>query len=281
VIFTARDYHSAMRWVVAGASGLIGRALREAVDVTPLPRGSADVDGADVVVCLSGATIGKRWSAAYKQEILASRVETTRRLASAIAALDRKPRVFICASAVGYYGDTGDTEVDESAPPGEGFLAEVCRAWEEASKGAGVRTVNLRTAVVLSPKGGPLAQMLPPFRAGVGGPMGGGRQWFPWIHVEDAVTAMRHLAEVGEGAYNVVAPGIVRQKDFAKALGRVLGRPAVVPTPAWAVRAMFGDMGRELLCQGQRAVPRRLLDSGFTFRYPSVEEALRACVGTR
>lgn len=263
-----------MRIAVAGGTGLIGRALG---DVTRLPRGSMDIDGADVVVCLSGATINRRWTEAYKRELVESRVETTRKLAEAIARSARKPQVFIGASAVGIYGDTGDTEVDEASPAGEGFLPDLARAWEAAANGAGVRTVHLRTGVVLSPDGGALAEMLTPAKLGLGGPIGSGRQWFPWVHLDDVVAAIRFLAEQGEGAYNLVAPGIVRQAEFARALGKVLGRPAVLPLPAFAVRLMFGEMGERLLLEGQRVVPRRLLEAGFEFRYGGVEEALRGC----
>lgn len=264
-----------MRVAIAGASGLIGTELAQALqargdEVVKLPRGSAAIEGCDAVVNLAGANVGgKRWSAAYKQEILESRVLTTRRLVEA------KPPVLINASAVGVYGGRGDEELDESAPPGHDFLASVCTAWEaEAAKSPG-RVVMLRTGIVLSKRGGALQQMLPPFKAYVGGPIGSGKQWFPWIHIADEIAAIlwcidRPLA----GPVNLAAPGIVTMKGFADALGRALHRPALFAVPAGPLKLLLGEFAGELL-KGQRAVPKKLLDSGFQFRFPEIDAALR------
>ncbi len=273
-----------MRVVLAGASGLIGThlvaALRARGDeaVTLLRFGTApwSVDGADAVVNLAGASVGgKRWTPEYKKAILDSRVLTTRALVEAIAKAQRKPRVLVNASAVGYYGGRGDELLEESATPGADFLANVGRQWEAEARRAAVRSVQVRTGIVLSAKGGALEKMLPPFKAFVGGPIGSGRQWFPWIHLADEVAAIlwcidRNLA----GGVNLAAPGIVSMKEFAKALGRALHRPSWAKVPAAPLRILLGEFASALL-EGQRAVPRKLLDSGFRFRFPDVDSALR------
>ena len=265
-----------MRVAIAGASGLIGTELAKALEargdsVVKLPRGSAEIAGADAVVNLAGASVaGKRWSAEYKKEILDSRVQTTRRLVEA------RPPILINASAVGVYGGRGDEELDESAAPGDDFLASVCVAWEaEAAKAPG-RVVMLRTGVVLSKRGGALQQMLPPFRAFVGGPIGSGRQWFPWIHIADEIGAILWSIDHASisGPVNLVAPGIVTMKGFADALGRALHRPALFPVPAGPLKLLLGEFAGELL-KGQRAVPRKLLESGFKFRFPDLDGALQ------
>jgi len=273
-----------MRAVVAGASGLIGshlsRALRDRGDeVVALPRfGTApwSVEGADVVVNLAGASAAaKRWTPAYKKEIEESRVRTTRALVEAIAAARRKPRVLVNASAVGYYGGRGDEVLDESAAPGADFLANVSRRWEAEAQRAPVRSVQLRTGVVLSAKGGALEKMLPPFKAFVGGPIGSGKQWFPWIHVADEVAAILWAIDHDlTGPVNLAAPGIVTMKDFARALGRALHRPSWATVPGPAVKILVGEFASALL-EGQRAVPKKLLDSGFRFRFSEVDSALR------
>jgi uncharacterized protein len=273
-----------MRVVIAGASGLIGTALTQALRergdaAVALPRfGNApwNVDGADAVVNLAGASVaGKRWTPAYKKEIEQSRVLTTRALVDAIRAASRKPRVLINASAVGYYGGRGDEIVDERSEPGADFLANVVRQWEAEAQRAPVRSVQIRTGVVLSARGGALEKMLPPFKAFVGGPVGSGRQWFPWIHLADEVAAIVWCIDREvTGPVNLVAPGIVTMKEFAKALGRALHRPSWAPVPAAPLRVLLGEFASVLL-EGQRVVPKKLLDSGFRFRFESVDAALR------
>ncbi|MGZ6142993.1 MAG: TIGR01777 family oxidoreductase [Myxococcales bacterium] len=264
-----------MRVAVAGSSGLIGTALSAALkargdEAIALPRGSADIAGADAVVNLAGASVGgKRWSDEYKKVILDSRVLTTRRLVEA------GPKVLINASAVGYYGGRGDEVLVESAAPGSDFLAGVVEAWEAEAARAPGRSVFLRTGIVLSARGGALQQMLPPFKAFVGGPIGSGKQWFPWIHVVDEVAAILWCIDRADmaGPVNLVAPGIVTMKEFASALGRALHRPSLFPVPAGPLKLLLGEFAVVLL-EGQRAVPRKLLDSGFKFRFSGVDAAL-------
>ena len=277
-----------MRVVVAGASGLIGTHLSEALrargdEAVALPRlgtGPWSVEGADAVVNLAGASVaGKRWTPEYKKEIEESRVRSTRALVQAIASAARKPRVLVNASAVGYYGGRGDEPVDESAAPGADFLANVVRQWEAEAQRAPIRSVQVRTGIVLSKKGGALEKMLPPFKAFVGGPIGSGKQWFPFIHIADEVGAIlwcidRELT----GPVNLVAPGVVTMKDFAKALGRALHRPSWAPVPAGPLKILLGEFASTIL-EGQRAVPKKLLDSGFRFRFPDVDAALRDLFG--
>ncbi len=294
-----------LRIAVTGASGLIGTQLcaflstgghrvdrlvrREArpgeIRWDPAHRtlDARALEGVDVVVHLAGENVGGgRWTPTRKRAVLQSRVDGTHTIATAVAQLDKKP-LLISASAVGYYGHTGDTLVDEDAPNGTGFLAEVCKAWEAAAdpaRAAGVKVVHPRIGVVLSGAGGALAQMVTPFRFGLGGPIGDGRQGFPWIAMDDVVGALHHLVGAGlEGPVNLVAPSGVRQAEFAKVLGRVLRRPAVLPLPAFAVRAIFGEMGQGILLDGQRVVPRRLLESGYRFVREELEEALRFELG--
>jgi uncharacterized protein (TIGR01777 family) len=207
-------------------------------------------------------------------------VEGTRLLARTLASLDRAPGVLACASAIGYYGDRDDQLLTEESPPGAGFLASVCRDWELAATPAaeaGIRVAHLRFGVVLSAEGGALARMLGPFRLGAGGPLGSGRQYVSWIAIDDAVGAVGHVLTTPtlHGAVNVAAPNPVTQADFARALGRALGRPAVLPMPAFAVRLMFGEMADQLLLASQRLVPARLLASGYRFRFPELDGALR------
>jgi uncharacterized protein len=289
---------------VAGASGLIGRALlarlrlngkrvRRLVRSTdpdssddivwdPM-RGTLDpreLEGAEAMVNLAGEPIAQRWTGTRREAIHDSRVRGTELLARTIATLDRKPSVLLSGSAVGYYGDRGDDAVDEESAPGTDFLAGVAREWEaaaEAAESAGVRVVLLRTGVVLSPRGGALERLLPPFRLGVGGPIGTGRQWMSWIALEDHVRAMEHaLATVGlHGPVNLVAPNAVTNAEFAATLGRVLGRPAIVPVPSFALELLYGEMARSTILAGQRVLPRKLLRSGFHFAHPTLEEALQ------
>jgi uncharacterized protein (TIGR01777 family) len=273
-----------MQVAVAGSSGLIGTQLAAALrnrgdEMVALPRlGTRPwaVEGADAVVNLAGASVaGKRWTPEYKKEIEDSRVLSTRAAVEAIASAQRKPRVLVIASAVGYYGGRGDEVLEESAGPGSDFLANVSRRWEAEAQRAPVRSVQIRTGIVLSPKGGALEKMLLPFKAFVGGPIGSGKQWFPWIHIADEVRAILWAIDHDlTGPINLAAPGIVTMKDFAKALGRALRRPSWAPVPAAPLRILVGEFATALL-EGQRAVPKKLLDSGFHFRFDDVDSALR------
>src|SRR3954468_7864494 len=277
-----------MRVAVAGSHGLIGSALTKALrergdEPLPLPRfGSApwSVEGADAVVNLAGASVaGKRWSADYKREIEISRLRSTRAMVEAISSAQRRPRVLVNASAVGYYGGRGDEILDETAGSGADFLARVCEKWEMEARRAPVRSVQVRTGIVLSPTGGALGSMLPPFKAFVGGPIGNGKQWFPWIHLADEVgLILWALGGSVRGPLNAVAPAPVRMKEFAQALGRVLHRPALFSVPALVLRLGLGEMA-EVLLEGQRAVPRKALDGGYRFRFPELSGALSDLIG--
>jgi uncharacterized protein (TIGR01777 family) len=275
-----------MKIALAGSSGLIGaellRELRERGDeVVALPRrGTArwSLEGIEAVVNLAGASIGgKRWSPEYKKEILDSRVLSTRELVEAMRSAERKPLVLVNASAAGFYGGRGDELLDESAGPGADFLAGVCQEWEAEARKAedlGVRSVQPRTGVVLSARGGALQQMLPPFKAFVGGPLGSGKQWFPWIHIADEVAAiMRAIDSDLRGPVNLASPGIVTMKEFARGLGKALHRPSWAPVPAAPLKILLGEFALVLL-EGQRAVPKKLIDTGFKFRFPDLEAAL-------
>jgi len=289
---------------ITGASGFIGRALAERLRANGTrvrrlvrsPRSDSpddivwdpmrgvlaprDLEGAEAVIHLAGEPIAHRWTSARRQAIRDSRVRGTELLARAITALERKPKVLLSGSAVGYYGDRGDEALSEESASGTDYLAGVAREWESASgaaKDAGVRVVLLRTGIVLNPHGGALERMLPPFRLGVGGPLGSGRQWMSWIALADHLRAMEHaLATTGlHGAVNLVAPNPVTNAEFAATLGRVLGRPSLVPAPAFALELLYGEMARATLLAGQRVLPKALLRSGFRFEYPTLEEALR------
>jgi len=241
------------------------------LDPTPL-------EGLDAVVHLAGAPIARRWTPKSKKEIRRSRVMGTTLLARAILSLNKRPAVLVSSSAVGFYGDRADEILSERSGPGTGFLAEVCRAWEGATdpaSEAGVRVVHLRTGVVLSPDGGALAKLLLPFRLGLGGPVGNGRQWMSWIGLTDMVRSIRH-AVAGEvrGPVNAVAPNPVTNAEFARELGRALGRPAFFRLPAVALELVFGKMARETLLASQRAHPARLQETGFVFDEPFLAGAL-------
>lgn len=279
-----------MRVVVTGGTGFIGRALTarllaEGDDVVVPRRGdTSGVEGADAVVNLSGEPIAQRWTDAARRRIEESRTEGTRRLVAAIAAARARPSVLVSASAVGYYGARGDEELDEEAPSGNDFLARLCVRWEEEAAAAGalgVRVVRIRTGLVLAADGGALPKMLPAFRAFAGGPVGSGMQWMSWIHRDDLVSlfllALRNAAVAG--ALNGTAPAPVRNRDFARAVGAALHRPAVLPAPAAALRLVFGEMATILL-DGQRVVPKRALSIGFSFRYPDLRAALLAVLGS-
>jgi uncharacterized protein len=245
----------------------------------PVP--AAALERAEAVLHLLGEPIAQRWTAEAKREIRDSRVLCTRSLVAAIAALpeDRRPRTLVSQSAVGYYGPRGAEPVDESSPAGDDFLAGVTAAWErEAGEAASsaVRVTTTRTGVVLSPTGGALEKMLPPFKLGVGGPVAGGKQYVPWIHLDDVVGAMLRCLddEAATGPVNLTAPNPVTNGELSKTLGRVLHRPAVLPVPGFALRTMYGEMATIVLT-GQRAVPARLGELGYRFRYPQLEPALR------
>ena len=244
---------------------------------------SAALDGVDAVVHLAGENIAaRRWSDAQKARIRDSRISGTRLLVDAVGSRSRKPQAFVCASAVGVYGDRSDEPLDEDSETGTGFLAEVCKDWEsETHRLAGVRTVQLRFGVVLSPAGGALAKMLLPFRLGVGGRIGGGRQWMSWVALDDAVGVIHHALFTDElqGPVNAVAPQPVTNSEYTRILGRILRRPTVLPMPSFAARLAFGELANELLLASQRAVPRRLQETGYVFARPDLEGALRHQLG--
>jgi uncharacterized protein (TIGR01777 family) len=277
-----------MRVAITGASGLIGSRIGDALRArgdevvgvslrsgTPDPATFAGLDG---VVHLAGEPVAQRWTEEAREGIRSSRVEGTRALVEALGAADPSPRVLVSASAVGYYGSRGDERLDESAAPGDDFLAQVCIGWEREAQAAtdrGIRVVNVRTGVVLAKSGGALAKMLLPFRLGIGGPVAGGRQYMPWIHIDDLVgiyvAALDN--ETWSGPVNASAPEPVTNAAFSKALGRALHRPAVAPVPAFAIRLLYGDMA-EIVTEGQRAIPARPLELGYTFAHPDLDEAL-------
>jgi uncharacterized protein len=296
-----------MRVLISGASGLIGSALAPALaeaghTIVRLGRsepkpGAAEVrwdpmsgtldlaslealGGADAVVHLAGESVAaKRWTPEQKARIRDSRVKGTRLLSEALTRLANPPRVLASASAIGYYGDRGDEVLREDSPPGSDFLAEVCKAWEAATEPAaraGIRVVNHRFGLVLSPDGGVLKTMLGPFRMGVGGPLGSGKQWMSWIALDDVVGAIRHglSAEGLQGPVNTVAPNPVTNAEFSRVLGRVLSRPAAFPVPEFALRLALGEMADAAL-GSQRVEPARLKETGYKFRYPELEAALR------
>ncbi|NEA38893.1 TIGR01777 family oxidoreductase, partial [Streptomyces sp. SID11385] len=244
---------------------------------------TAALAGCDTVVNLAGAGIGDhRWTDAYKRTIRDSRVLGTATLADAVASLDRRPEVFVCGSAIGYYGDTGERAVDEDAGPGEGFLPDVCVEWEEAAGAAaeaGVRTVFARTGLVVSRGGGAWGRLFPLFKAGLGGRIGNGRQYWSFIALHDHVAALRHLIDTPalEGPVNLTAPEPVTNREITAAMGRVLRRPTPVPVPAPALRLALGEFAGDVL-GSQRVLPRRLLDSGFRFAFPQADEAIAAAV---
>lgn len=295
-----------MRILMSGAGGTIGRALAPALaaqghTVTRLvrarPRAArefrwdpaagimdpAAIGSCDAVIHLAGASIAAgRWTASRRAEIMESRRAGTRLIASAMARAASPPRLLISASAVGYYGDRGDNVLTEGSAPGEGFLAAVVRAWEEeAVRAAPARVVMLRLGVVLARSGGALPRMALPFRLGLGGPIGGGRQWLSWIALEDLVRVFGHMLASDDlsGPFNAVSPHPVTQRDFARALGRVLRRPASLPTPGWVIRLVLGEMGSGLLLSSQRVSSGRLVGTGFEFERREIEECLRSVIG--
>jgi len=293
------------RVLISGASGLIGSALvpsleQMGAEVVRLVRGpaqnagqiswnpmdetaSAAVSGFSGVVHLAGESVVGRWTAAKKQAIRESRVCGTRSLAHALARAESKPQVFVCASAIGFYGNRGDESLSEKSAGGGGFLAEVSREWEAASgiaSEAGIRTVNLRIGLVLSAKGGALAKMLPTFKLGLGGRLGSGKQWWSWIHLDDIVGAIHHVMQADSlsGPVNLVASNPVRNADFTKTLASVLGRPAFFSVPAFAARSGLGEMAQELMLASQRVEPAKLKASGYRFRFEDLRTALENLV---
>jgi uncharacterized protein (TIGR01777 family) len=241
------------------------------------------VSGFDAVVHLAGESIVGRWTPDKKEKIRASRVVGTSNLAQALAKAKDKPQVFVCSSAIGYYGDRGGELLSEESTHGEGFLSDVCRDWEAAAKpaaDAGIRTVRIRTGVVLSAKGGALGKMLLPFKMGVGGRIGDGRQWMSWIDVQDMVGAIHHILKTDllHGPVNMVAPKPVTNAEFTKTLASVLSRPAIFPVPAFAVKLAFGEMGETVLLGSQRVEPAQLIESGYPFRFSSLRASLENVV---
>lgn len=295
-----------MRIAIAGSSGLVGTALvGQLTDrgdtVSTLVRNQtntreneipwnpatgqlnpAALENLSALIHLGGAGIAdKRWSSSRKELIRDSRVQSTQLLSKTIAKLTNPPQTFICASAVGYYGDRGDEILTEESLPGTGFLPEVTQQWEQATepaRDAGVRVINLRIGVVLSSAGGALRKMLTPFKLGLGGVLGGGRQYMSWIALTDLVRAVLFALDHPEiaGPINAVAPNPVTNREFTKTLGKVLHRPTILPAPAFAIRALFGEMGQRLLLEGCRAVPQKLETAGFNFEHATLEPALRA-----
>lgn len=291
-----------MRVAVTGASGLVASHLipvlrAEGHTVIPVSRrripsgiqwdpmrGKLDpvaLEGVDAVMHLAGEGIAdRRWGTARKQAIRESRTGPTMLLATVLASLQRPPAILISMSAMGFYGDGGDQVLTESSPAGHDFLAGVVQAWEaaaEPARTAGIRVVHPRMGIVLSPDGGALAKMLPPFRLGLGGRLGSGAQWMSWIAIDDVVAALRHcmVEERLAGPVNLTSPVPVTNADFTEALGRVLQRPALIPVPAVALKILFGELAEATLLAGQRMLPTRLQATGFTFQYPLIEPALR------
>jgi len=288
--------------LVSGSSGLIGAALipvltASGYTVTRLVRGGAgqdrvrwdpakpltpaSVSGFDAVVHLAGESIVGRWTEAKKAAIRDSRLSGTRNLVEALAGAAQRPRVLVCASAIGYYGDRGEEVLREESASGTGFLADVCRRWESAAKpasDAGIRTVQTRFGIVLSSQGGALAKMLTPFGLGIGGNMGSGRQWWSWIDLQDVVGGIVHILnkESLRGPVNFVSPNPVTNADFTKTLAAVLSRPAIFPMPAFVARLAVGEMADELLLSSQRVEPAKLLASGYSFQWPDLRQSLQA-----
>jgi uncharacterized protein len=297
-----------MRVIVTGGSGLIGRGLvaslaqdghevivlsRNPDAVKNLPKGARAekwdgkpaqgwgkfVNGADAIVNLAGATISERWSDARKQEIRESRVNAGKAIVEAVTAAEQKPRVVIQSSAVGYYGPRGTEEITEDSSAGKDFLASVCRDWEASTAeldNMGIRRPIIRTGVVLDKNGGALPKMVMPIKMFVGGPIGSGKQYLPWIHLQDEVAAIRWLIDnpKARGVYNLSAPKPLTNREFTQAIGRVLGRPTFMPVPVFAMQTMFGEMST-LLLDGQREMPARLVKDGFRFKFTDAEAALR------
>jgi uncharacterized protein len=288
------------RILISGASGLIGSALVPSLEshgyeITRLVRRESKanelhwdpmhpipselVSGFDAVIHLSGESITGRWTPAKKTRIRDSRVLSTRNLSEGLAKAQSPPKMFLSASATGFYGNRGDEVLTEASSIGTGFLSEVCQEWESATDAAastGIRAISLRTGLVLSRDGGPLKEMLLPFRLGMGGRIGDGRQWWSWIHIDDFVAAVRHILENGsvKGPVNVVSPNPITNAEFTKTLGRIMGRPAIFPVPAFAARLALGELADEAVLASARVEPKKLINTGFTFKFPELESAL-------
>jgi uncharacterized protein len=298
---------SMSRVLVSGSSGLVGSALiaslksagariarlarpstvrgtsdEERISWNPSEPISPDaVSGFDAVIHLAGESIVGRWSAGKKVRLRESRIPTTAHLARALAQAKAKPQVFLSASAIGYYGNRGDELLSEQSNPGTGFTADLAREWEQASfpaASAGIRTVQMRTGLVLATAGGALAKMLPVFKLGLGGKLGDGLQWMSWIDLQDVIGAIQHIlrSDLLHGPVNLVAPKAVTNEEFTKTLGSVLSRPAVFPVPAFAARLAFGEMADELLLASQRVEPTKLISSGYPFRFPTLRQSLES-----
>jgi hypothetical protein len=299
---------SSSKILLSGASGMLGTALRHAlaernvpvmqlvrrpaaaqgeigwnpVQVPPIASSDA-LEGISAAIHLSGANVaGHRWTEAYKREMMDSRVDSTRALAALLASLLRPPQVLLVASAVGIYGDRGDEVLDESSPPGSGFLADLCEQWEAATqqaRDAGICVVHLRFGVVLG-RGGALARMLPIFRLGLGGPLGSGKQWMSWISQDDLLAAVLFALDTPglAGPVNLTAPNPVTNAEFTRALARQLRRPAIFPAPAFALRLALGQMADETLLASARVLPARLTAAGFRFTHPTIQQALAAAI---
>jgi hypothetical protein len=296
-----------MKVLVSGSSGLVGSALvaalarggDEVLRLVRRPAGASELawdpargvaeparlEGVQAVVHLAGENIAAgRWTAERKTRLRESRVQGTRTLAQAMACARRRPAVLVSASAIGFYGDRGSELLSETSSGGAGFLAELCRDWEDATApaaDAGIRVVNLRIGVVLSASGGALARMLLPFRLGLGGRIGSGNQFMSWITLEDLVAVIRHALATSalSGPLNAVAPSPLQNREFTRVLAHVLRRPAIAPLPAFAAKLLLGEMAEELLLSGQRVTPERLLSTGFRFAHPELEGALRHVLG--
>jgi len=296
------------RVAITGASGLIGTALSSFLttgghQVAPISRKkreggiqwspreqrleAKELEGFDAVVHLAGESVNQRWTSDAKERILRSRIDGTRLISETLANLERKPRVLISGSAIGFYGDRGDELLTEDAEAGEGFLADVCKQWEDATaaaREAGIRVVHLRTSLVLDPSGGALEQMLPLFKMGVGGNLGSGEQYMSWISIDDMVSAILHIlfTDSIEGPVNLAAPNPVRNKEFTKTLGSVLSRPTFLPVPKFGLKlAMGSQTADEMLLASQRVVPKALEEHGFKFAYPTLEGALSHLLGKK
>jgi uncharacterized protein len=295
------------RVLVSGASGFIGSALlptlkNSGAQIVRLSRSGSSapshdeqmiqwdpgqpltaeaVSGFDAVIHLAGESIAGRWTNEKKKKIRDSRVIGTRNLAQALAQARRKPQMFICGSAIGYYGDRGEEVLNESSEPGAGFLPDVCKEWEAATQpatDAGIQTAHIRTGIVLSAKDGALAKMLTPFKLGVGGRLGGGRQWMSWIDLQDMVGAIHHIlkSDLVHGPVNMVAPKPVTNAEFTKTLASVLSRPAIFPMPGFGVKVVFGEMGEALLLGSQRVEPTKLVTGGYPFRFKTLRDSLES-----